>query len=287
VPPDVVVLSPHLDDAALSIGGLIARLIASGRSVGVWTAFTKGPPLDTIPPERRVYGDYSIRHAEDVRAMEILGAERRWLDLIERIWREPPLARTLDVFRTPGSIDQFAYLGVLRAAIRELLEAGTMIYAPLGVGNHVDHVEVAVAALTECIAYQAWDRMRFYEDVYALGAACRRHHFVTARRHWRPLAAPSWASPRIGATLLMAARAAQGPGVDGYLPEAQALRWISVPEPVGEHQRRKLAAIAAYTSQVREFGGLHQVSPFVARGHEVLGGEPIWFARPAVESAAT
>jgi LmbE family N-acetylglucosaminyl deacetylase len=286
--PDVVVLSPHLDDAALSIGALIARLAAGGRKVAVWTAFTQGPPLETIPPERRVFGDYSQRRAEDERAMAILGAERRWLDLEERIWREPPLARTLDIFRTPESIESFRYVDLLRAEIRGLLaEPEVTIYAPLAVGHHVDHVEVAVAALAECIAQRAWDRMRFYEDVYALGAACRRHHFVTARRHWRPLAAPSWASPRIGATLLMAARAAQGPGVDGYLPEAQALRWISVPEPVGEHQRRKLAAIAAYTSQVREFGGLHQVSPFVARGHEVLGGEPIWFARPAVESAAT
>jgi LmbE family N-acetylglucosaminyl deacetylase len=285
--PDVVVLSPHLDDAALSIGGLIARIAASGRSVAVWTVFTKGPPLETIPPDRRVFGDYDARRAEDLRAMEILGADHRWLDCEERIWREPPLAKTMEIFRTPPALEDFAYLGVLRATIGQLLDDDVTVYAPLGVGHHVDHVEVAVAALAECIARRAWDRMRFYEDVYALGAACRRQHFVTVRRHWRPLGAPAWASPRIGATLRLAAREAAGPGVDGYLAGAQTLRWISVPEPVGEHQMRKLAAIAAYRSQVRTFGGLNQVSPFVARGHEVLGGEPIWFARPAVESPAT
>ena len=283
--PDVVVLSPHLDDAVLSIGALIGRLARAGRRVAVWSAFTAGPPVETLPPERRVFGDYATRRAEDERAIAILGAELRWLDLIERIWREPPLGSVRDVFRTPRTIDGFTYLPALRAVIGELLEdPAVTIYAPLGVGNHHDHVEVAVAALTECVARGAYDRMRFYEDPYALGAVSRRRHFVTSRRPWRIGGAPAWASPRIGALLRIVARSAEGPGVDAFVPDAAALRWISVPEPCGEHERQKLAAVAEYRSQVRAFGGIHHVSPFLARAHEVLGGEPIWFARPAVES---
>jgi len=44
------VISPHLDDAVLSLGGLIGREVAAGRRVEVWSCFTAGPPLD-VPAE--------------------------------------------------------------------------------------------------------------------------------------------------------------------------------------------------------------------------------------------
>lgn len=282
VVPDVVFLSPHLDDAVLSVGALIARLVAAGRDVAVWSAYTDGPALHEIDPDKRVFGDYATRLAEDVRAMNRLGAQWRWIGLRERIWREPRPAKTLEIFRTPETTDGFAELATLRTLIGELLDdPAVTVYAPLGAGNHHDHVEVAVAALAECVARGAYDRMRFYEDVYALGKECRRRHHVTSRRMWRPLGAPAWASPRIGALLRFVARHMHGPGVDRFVPEAAGLRWISVPEPCGAFERAKLDAIAEYRSQVTEFGGMHHVGPFVHRGHEVLGGEPIWFARPA------
>src|SRR5438067_8967552 len=115
--PEIVVVSPHLDDAVLSLGGTIAREIARGRRVAVMSCFTAGPPLDTIPEARRVFGDYSIRRGEDERALAVLGAAHRWLDLHERIWRAPPLARTRHVFRTPPNEADFAELPALRRAI--------------------------------------------------------------------------------------------------------------------------------------------------------------------------
>src|SRR5262245_33163032 len=74
MPSDIVVLSPHLDDAVLSLGGLISREVALGRKVEVVSCFTSGPPLDTIAPAHRIFGDYSMRRAEDERAMAVLGA---------------------------------------------------------------------------------------------------------------------------------------------------------------------------------------------------------------------
>src|SRR5262245_27025700 len=65
---DLVIISPHLDDAVLSLGGLIGREVAVGRRVEVVSCYTAGPPLDTIAPEQRVFGDYSMRRAEDERA---------------------------------------------------------------------------------------------------------------------------------------------------------------------------------------------------------------------------
>jgi LmbE family N-acetylglucosaminyl deacetylase len=280
---DIVVLSPHLDDAVLSLGGLIAREVAVGRKVEVVSCFTSGPPLDTISPERRVFGDYSMRRAEDERAMHVLGASYRWLDLHERIWREPPLPRTRGVFptyvvRTPPKMDDFSELKAIRAAIASI--DAPVIYAPLGIGHHVDHVEVALAALREVLGSGAFERIRFYEDPYALGRGCRKQHFVARRHMWKPLQAPAFASPRVGALLSMVALAAKGPKLEEYLPEADRLDWRCTPEVVSvADEERKLAAIAEYGSQVRAFGGMDRVRAIVKRAHRVLGGEPIWTCR--------
>lgn len=285
---DLVILSPHLDDAVLSLGGLISREVRAGRKVEVVSCYTAGPPLETIAPEHRVFGDYSMRRAEDERALRILGASHRWLDLHERIWRKPPLPRTRStfpthVFRTPERMEDFAELRAIRAAITQILDDGaTTILAPLAIGHHVDHVEVALAALREVLGSGAFERIQFYEDPYALGRGCRKQHFVARRRMWRPFGAPAWASPYVGGLLRMVALVAKGPKIEDYLPEADRLEWTCRPRVVSAHdEERKLEAIAQYGSQVRAFGGMDRVRAFVHRAHQMLDGEPIWSCRPA------
>ena len=274
---DIVVISPHLDDAVLSIGGLIGREVAAGRSVEVWTCFTAGPPLESIPGARRVFGDYTNRLAEDQRALAVLGAGHRYLDLHERIWRTPPLAKMLHVFHTPAHEAELSELSRIRDTIRTLLATSALIYVPLAIGHHVDHTEVAVAALRELLAGDAFDRLRFYEDPYALGGGCRRQHFVSKRRLWPAFGAPAWASPRVAGLLRLVAFNARGPQIEDYVPEATKLAWTCTPMPLtAEDEERKLVAVAEYGSQITAFGGLHRVRPFMKRAHRMLGGEPIW-----------
>jgi LmbE family N-acetylglucosaminyl deacetylase len=282
---DVIVLSPHLDDAVLSVGGLISREVAAGRTVEVWTCFTEGPPLDTIPAALYGLGDYAARRAEDTRALDVLGAGHRWLDFQERIWREPPLRQDYHIFHTPPSVERFQFLPALRATVRELLLGASEFYAPLAVGHHHDHVEVTLAVLLEMIEQRRFDRVRFYEDPYALGGACRRAHFVTRRRMWRLFDSPFWASPRMGALVWAAAMASKGPPLQTYAPAAEQLRWSCAAGPVhADDERRKLDAVAEYASQVKAFGGMDVVSAFIKQGHSILGGEPIWQASSAVAS---
>ena len=126
-----------------------------------------------------------------------------------------------------------------------------------------------------------FDLIKFYEDPYALGRACRKQHFVAKRRMWRPFGAPAWASPRVGSLLRLVAFVAKGPKLEEYLPEAERLEWTCTPRAVAAaDEHNKLAAIAEYASQVRAFGGIERVSAFVRRGHKMLGGEPIWSCRP-------
>lgn len=279
---DIAVVSPHLDDGVLSIGGLIGREIAAGRVVEVVTCFTAGPSLETIPAKRRVFADYTTRRGEDERALGVLGASHRWLDLRERMWRDPPLRRPTQAFRTPPRLEGFAALGAIRAVVADLLDQDVLVYAPLGVGNHVDHVEVAVAAMQELLARGAAARLGFYEDSYAMSGACRRRHFVARRWMWRRFGAPAWASPRVGALLRVIALAARGPRIDDYLPDAAQLDWTCEPAPMSAaDEERKLAAVGEYGSQINTFGGIDRMRPFLRRAHRVLGGEPIWTAAPA------
>jgi hypothetical protein len=168
--------------------------------------------------------------------------------------------------------------------VRDVLASGADLYAPLAVGHHHDHVEVTLAVMLEMLAQDAFDRVYFYEDPYALGGACRRAHFVTRRRAWRVFEAPAWASPRMGTLVWGAALASKGPQIQDYAPEVERLRWSCAPAPVKEHdEHRKLTAVAEYRSQVMAFGGMRGVSAFIRRGHALLGGEPFWQARPAVD----
>jgi LmbE family N-acetylglucosaminyl deacetylase len=183
VGPSIVIVSPHLDDAVLSLGGLISRETAAGSAVEVVSCFTTGPPPDTIVPARRALANYAIRRAEDERALAVLGASHHSLDLRERIWREPRLSRPLQVFRTPAHIEDFAELESIRRAIALALDRSDVVYAPLAVGHHVDHFEVALAALCEVLDGRAFARRastrtrtrwrgRAGAGTSSLGAAC-------------------------------------------------------------------------------------------------------------------
>jgi LmbE family N-acetylglucosaminyl deacetylase len=279
VSADVDFLSPHLDDAVLSAGALLARRAAAGRRVEVWTFFSQGPALADIPPDRRVFGDYATRLAEDERALARLGVQHRRLGFVERIWREPTLTSTLQIFHTPAAHEELVNVDAMRAIVGEAIDLGAEVYAPLGVGNHVDHVEVALAATRELIERRAWDRLRFYEDPYALGAVCRHRHHVTRQRRWPFGRGPGWASPRVAALLGLVAASMRGPNIDAYLPAAAALTWSCEAVAVDGFEDAKLAAIAEYGSQVTAFGGMARLAPFLRRAHRLLGGEPIWRAR--------
>lgn len=277
----IAIISPHLDDAVFSLGGLIGREVADGRTVEVVTCFTEGPLLETVHPDHQVFADYTTRREEDKHALALLGASARWLDLRERMWRDPPLRRLTHAFRTPPHLDDFAELAAIRITISDLLDGETLVYIPLGVGNHVDHVEVTVASLQEMLRRRAFNRFRFYEDPYALARANRSRHIVTRQRMWPKFRGPELGSLRVGALLRVIAQFARGPRLEQFVPEVAELDWTCDPAPMtAAEEEYKLAAVAEYSSQIKTFGGIERVRPFLRRAHRVLGGEPIWTCLP-------
>ena len=275
--PDVVVLSPHLDDAVLSIGALIARLVLDGRSVQVWTAFTRQPDLARFPRGWRAFGDYPTRLAEDDEALATLGAGHRRLDLPERIWRDPRPRTLAGAFRGPATIAEFDCLPALTGTVAEVLaDPGVELYAPLGIGGHTDHVEVTLAAIRAATACGGLSRVGFYEDFYALGEAFRRDHPVSRRLRDPAFRSPGRAAPALGAALRAMAVASSGPRLDRYLPDVATWRWRCERHPVDGTEEAKLTAVSAYRNQLPRLGGRRRLERVLRRSHRVRGGELVW-----------
>ena len=151
-----IFVSPHLDDAALSCGGGIARLTRAGTSVKVVSVFTADqPPGEPLSPLARRSlaswgaGDqpFELRRAENRTALELLGAEAEDLGLLDAIYRRaasgPPLYS--DPLVPPSREDVERFLPQLTDALRRssvATRAGAPVFCPAGTGGHVDHLLV-------------------------------------------------------------------------------------------------------------------------------------------------
>jgi LmbE family N-acetylglucosaminyl deacetylase len=139
-------LSPHLDDAAFSLGGALARMARDGWEVVVATVFTATVPAPTgfalacqldkgLPPD----ADYmAIRRAEDEAACAALGARALHLPLREAPHRGYHSATAL--FQPPHDGD--AAEQDIRDTVAPLLRDLTpdLLLLPQAIGGHVDHV---------------------------------------------------------------------------------------------------------------------------------------------------
>jgi len=272
-----LVISPHLDDAVLSIGGSIAAWTGAGERVVVATIYTNGPPLEEVPAALRKWADYPARRAEDAAACAAVGAEVRWLGHVERAFRRPFLTG-LTYFRTPADRAGFTTLPVITAALDTLVELDAeRILVPLGIGNHIDHVEAMIAASDWAIAHGWLDRLCFYEDFYALSGSMRRRHPIAKHHGWKAWRSPLLRARRLAVILRAIALARRGPEVDSFLAAPlRDVRWTVVNSPIDE--ARKLAAIALYASQVAAFGGMGGIARAMRTYHAHWGGaEPLWF----------
>lgn len=150
-----IYLSPHLDDAVFSAGGLIYEQVRTGLAVEIWTMMC-GYPSDvneTISPyaqlQHSLWGASSaeeaslIRRTEDRRAAAILGAEVVHFDFWDCIYRRGANGDWLyyNIFLPPHPAD--ADLPVrIAEAIRERLRPDDVLVCQLALGSHVDHVLV-------------------------------------------------------------------------------------------------------------------------------------------------
>ncbi|MGE0545912.1 MAG: PIG-L deacetylase family protein [Kofleriaceae bacterium] len=275
-----VVVSPHLDDAVLSLGATIHRWVAEGERVVIASIYTRGPALEEVPKSMRKFADYRARLAEDRAACDVIGAERRAMGCVERAFRRPFLTGT-QYFTTPDDRSGFGGLTKVTAALDELIDLEPeRIVLPMGIGNHVDHVETMVAATDWVVANGLTRRVWFYEDFYALSDVMRLQHPIARRRRWKPWRSPLLRARRLAVILGAVAAGRRGPAVDRLLsPRWRHARWTVEPQDISGHETAKLAAIHSYPSQTKAFGGYAGIERALRAYHRYWGGaEPLWRA---------
>lgn len=162
---NIVAVSPHLDDAAFSAGGTLARRARDGATVTIVTCFTgnvaqptgfalacqldKGLPADA---------DYmALRRAEDMAACSVIGAQAIHLPLLEAPHRGYDNAPALFAGWHLG--DDVA--GRLAPLLSPLVAEADLVLGPLCIGDHVDHhavfdALVRVADLERLLLWEDW-----------------------------------------------------------------------------------------------------------------------------------
>jgi O-antigen/teichoic acid export membrane protein/LmbE family N-acetylglucosaminyl deacetylase len=174
-------LSPHLDDAVLSCGGTISRLAAAGERVVIATLFTADLPEDepvSWLAQRNLrawrmfdtQSPFAERCQEDIRAARRLGAETIHLGLLDGMYRHKPDGTFYYPKNTVGVPLDREDEALTGAAVQRLLREtaqryssseGLKLFAPLGIGGHVDHVIVRSSA--EAVFGQA--SVTYYEEI--------------------------------------------------------------------------------------------------------------------------
>jgi len=153
-----IYLSPHLDDAIYSCGGLIWEQVQAGQKVEIWTVCAGDPPPGPLSPFAEslhtrwgVVEVGEVRRAEDRRAVSWLGAGFRHLELPDCIYRrhlvsgQALYASEQAIFGEvhPAEAPVVAWLSNMLA---ENVPAGAGVVCPLTLGGHVDHRLVRAAA---------------------------------------------------------------------------------------------------------------------------------------------
>jgi len=166
-----VYLSPHLDDAVYSCGGLIWEQTQAGQDATVWTIFAGDPPARPLSPFAEAFHTrwgferdaVSHRREEDRQACALVGAEVFHHPKPECIYRRDehqgiplyPTRETLNGELSPGDDDLKIHL---LNEIKTAFPSNISLVCPLGLGNHVDH------QLTRQVAEQLNYPLWYYAD---------------------------------------------------------------------------------------------------------------------------
>ncbi|HUN01921.1 MAG TPA: PIG-L family deacetylase [Niabella sp.] len=176
-----VFISPHLDDAVLSCGGLMQELARKTELtvINVFTSAHSGPYTLSARKFLQASGDFSnaaelyqARIEEDQRALLKLGVNVTNLGLKDALFRRKPkeslfgkiLPEFNHVYPTykwhiTGSVNKNdPALADLRKQLEKLNLKEAVVFAPYGIGNHVDH------QLVSAVSRSLFKKLVLYSD---------------------------------------------------------------------------------------------------------------------------
>ncbi len=146
-----IFLSPHLDDVALSCGGLVWDLARKGYLVEIWAIMGGFPPDEEYSDFARqnhqaweISGREAIltRREEDRAACKILGAHPRHLNWPDAIYRHDPLTGRPAVNNNAellGDAPEPKLVAEIATMLSVEIPEDIILVSPMGLGNHLDH----------------------------------------------------------------------------------------------------------------------------------------------------
>lgn len=221
-----IYLSPHLDDAALSCGGLIWDQTSSGEAVTVLTIFAGDPPSGPLSPfahslhVRWETGEGAVarRREEDLKACARLLAVPRHLELPDCIYRRSPKTGEA-LYDSEASLGNSIHpheLSLVTALSEQfsVQPEGAQLVSPLAIGRHVDHrlVRAAAERSGRALLYYA-DYPYILQDPAGLEALIRSG--------WEPVGFPL---PDTGLEAWQEAVAAYGSQISSFWPGTDEMR---------------------------------------------------------------
>jgi len=178
-----IYLSPHLDDVALSAGGLLWEQSQAGESASIWTLFAGDPapgPLSAFAEGLHTRWGVgrkaiAVRREEDKRACQILGATPYHFPIPDCIYRtkdgtnEHLYASEESLF---GDVHpaEGALIQQFRHTMNQNLPHDAQVVCPLALGGHVDH------QLTRAAAESMGIELMYYAD----------YPYLLEDIHWDP-----------------------------------------------------------------------------------------------------
>ena len=153
-----IYLSPHLDDAVLSAGGLIYEQTQAGIPVEMWTFMCGNPPEGDgdSPFARSLHAQWGFssaeetvreRRLEDRNAAAIVGASVTHFDFLDCIYRREKNGEWLYKEISIPPVEEDAGIPArIAETISARLQPDDVLVCQLSVGSHVDHVLVRMGA---------------------------------------------------------------------------------------------------------------------------------------------
>ena len=255
-----IFLSPHLDDAVVSCGGTIAKLVYQREEVLVLSIYTKNPDIRKVPKRFHKFAIYDQRKKEDQKALNRLSVEYKWLDLEERAYRPPLLKKPTDIFKINLSkgLKQFSNIPKIHAEFDKLIEKypKAKFYAPLAIGNHYDHVEVFLASLKYMIDYAIFEKFLFYVDFYGMiSTRIRNKHYLGKKLIAIGTKKPEKSSFKLLMISTIMNSMIAGHSIEKLLPSKyRDIEWELKTNSIKGYEKLKLEALEYYESQIEMFG---------------------------------
>ncbi len=157
----LIILSPHCDDAALSIGGSLSRFCRDDRRVTILTCFSLSR-YTRFSSAGSVEEISELRKSEDRAMVSRVRSQGLGLEYLE--FRDAPLrcGRTSkNLFDGRILPNEEGLLELLTRRLQDHVSPTSTVFAPLGIGSHIDHLlsRMAIDRLASTVR-----KIVYYED---------------------------------------------------------------------------------------------------------------------------